>query len=525
MCPQFDVYKGLHLGDEDCLHLSVYVPKNADTGFNDGKAFPPTSKLPVMFWIFGGAFVLGDEQEFGFYNGEALASSRDVIIVAANYRVGAFGFLAIDALEEEDKALGSGQGTYGNYGIQDQSMALKWVKDNISAFGGDPEDVTIFGQSAGGMSVCTHYARKEQSAGLFKAAIMESGTCDSPEFFLSGEDAKSFGDLYTTLIGCDRKAVGTAAEQLACLRGLRTGEVMYGMLKAWETFRHPFLAAGGNGNETRTATATAAILDKPEYMLSMAATMNYMPPLAPLMPFGPVIDGTSLGLPKMPLDSIKAGEAMQVPFLLGSTLNEGSLFVPAIPAFLPGLSLPLTEDMVALLLHKILDPRIGVEAVNAAIPELLYKYYPVENYKSYDDQVSHILRDYVFLCSSRRAARASAKQGNPTYLYQFSYLNDWVDFKVGGDYHTAEIYFVFGNDWPPVVHRFSSTDDQMVDAMGRYWTTFASTGNPNYAGGVSWPTYEEDSDRHISLNVPSVEGQYLNQETCDYHDALLGFTN
>ena len=143
MCPQFDFTHGLHLGDEDCLHLSVYVPKNDKTGFNNNKAFPPKKPLPVMFWIFGGAFVLGDEQEFGFYNGNALASSQDVIIVAANYRVGAFGFLAHDALQNENSPENGGDGSTGNYGIQDQRIALQWVQDNIAAFGGDPGDVTV----------------------------------------------------------------------------------------------------------------------------------------------------------------------------------------------------------------------------------------------------------------------------------------------------------------------------------------------------------------------------------------------
>jgi len=113
MCPQFSFVKGIHLGNEDCLHMSIYVPKSA-------KRDKP---LPVMFWIFGGAFVLGDEQEFGWYNGKNLANNEDVIIVAANYRVGAFGFLAHEQFASETES-----STTGNYGIQDQRMALQWVQ-------------------------------------------------------------------------------------------------------------------------------------------------------------------------------------------------------------------------------------------------------------------------------------------------------------------------------------------------------------------------------------------------------------
>ena len=155
---------------EDCLYLDVYAPAGAT----------PASNLPVMFFIYGGGFVFGDSYEFGFYDGKHIAKQHNVILVAANYRLSSFGFMALPQLMTES-------GTTGNYGVQDQRFALQWVQQNIRQFGGDPNRVTIFGESAGAMSVCYHVA-SPASAGLFHAAIVESGTASSPEFFVDYKD-------------------------------------------------------------------------------------------------------------------------------------------------------------------------------------------------------------------------------------------------------------------------------------------------------------------------------------------------
>ena len=167
-CPQADL-SGLDLygkefydvpmpaHSEDCLYLNVWTPESAGPG----------DKLPVMFWIHGGAFMhgTGSEKEF---DGEDMAR-RGVILVTINYRVNAFGFFAHPELEKENEEQVS-----GNYGILDQIAALKWVRENIAAFGGDPENITIFGQSAGCMSVQTIIS-SNLSKGMFKRAILQSG--------------------------------------------------------------------------------------------------------------------------------------------------------------------------------------------------------------------------------------------------------------------------------------------------------------------------------------------------------------
>lgn len=140
---------------EDCLNLSVWTPAPAAAN----------ARRPVMVWIHGGGFLNGSSD---LYDAQWLATRGDIVVVTVNYRLGALGFLAHPALAPDP----------GNYGLADQQAALRWVRDNIAAFGGDPGRVTIAGESAGAMSVCDHLV-SPQSAGLFRAAIIQSGPCQA----------------------------------------------------------------------------------------------------------------------------------------------------------------------------------------------------------------------------------------------------------------------------------------------------------------------------------------------------------
>lgn len=169
---------GLELpSQEDCLYLNVHTPD------------PRPEGAPVMVWIHGGAFLFGEGlQTDEGTAGDRLAAEHGVVVVSMNYRLGPYGFLAHPALTAE-------QGASGNYGLMDQRAALEWVQDNIAAFGGDPGDVTIFGESAGGLSVCAHLI-SPASEGLFHRAISQSGLCDSALDTLAAAEAKgaTFGD-------------------------------------------------------------------------------------------------------------------------------------------------------------------------------------------------------------------------------------------------------------------------------------------------------------------------------------------
>jgi len=173
---------------EDCLTVNVWTPP------------PSGEKRPVMVWIHGGSFINGSGD---IYDSRWLASRGDVVVVTINYRLGTLGFLAHPALGPA--------GDVGNYGLADQQAALRWVRDNIAAFGGDPDKVTIAGESAGGMSVCDHLVAPD-SAGLFSGAIVQSGPCQAQYDLPAAEQAS---EQYAAEVGCGDKA--TAA---ACLRAL-----------------------------------------------------------------------------------------------------------------------------------------------------------------------------------------------------------------------------------------------------------------------------------------------------------------
>ncbi|NMC71505.1 MAG: carboxylesterase family protein [Myxococcales bacterium] len=186
--------------DEDCLTLNVWAP--SDPGPH-----------PVMVFIHGGGFNTGASCN-SIYDGSVLARRHGVVLVTFNYRLGPLGFLAHPRLTAEDPA----HPASGGWGFEDQRAALEWVRDNIAAFGGDPADVTLFGQSAGGLAVCAHLV-SPRSAGLFRRVAMQSGPCF--ELFSTLEQAEAQGEAFAAALGCD-----TAPDPLACLRAKPAAEIL-----------------------------------------------------------------------------------------------------------------------------------------------------------------------------------------------------------------------------------------------------------------------------------------------------------
>jgi len=235
---------------EDCLFLNIWTPACDST------------KRPVMVWIHGGAFVTGSGST-GTYNGKFLAARGDVVVVTINYRLGAFGFLNM-----RDASGGKVPGT-GMEGIADQIAALKWVRDNIAQFGGDANNVTIFGESAGGMSVGALLA-SPAARGLFHKAIPQSGAAD---------------------IGMPRERSAKVAEML--------------------------LAKLGVSAEEAVKLPGKAILDAQAAMLAE-------PRATGALPFGPTADGDLL--PRRGIDMVRDGNAKGVPVMTGTTRDEWKLF-------------------------------------------------------------------------------------------------------------------------------------------------------------------------------------------------------
>ena len=210
-CPQVATPFGLPSVTEDCLYLNVFRPARGEDGEHDeGGDEGRERRLPVMVWIHGGALLVGESDDYGPLR---LVQHR-VVVVTINYRLGVFGFLAHPALTAESPAHAS-----GNYGLMDQQAALQWVRRNIASFGGDPRRVTIFGESAGGLSVHSNLA-SPLSSGLFHGAIVESGAYSLAQPSLS--QAETQGEAVAERAGCSDQTA-------ACLRS-RPVETLLGAL-------------------------------------------------------------------------------------------------------------------------------------------------------------------------------------------------------------------------------------------------------------------------------------------------------
>jgi para-nitrobenzyl esterase len=245
--------------NEDCLYLNVYAPAKK------------SHNLPVMVWIHGGGFTLGSGDG---YNGEALAR-LGAVVVTINYRLGVFGFFAHPQLSKE-----SGHASSGNYGLLDQIAALQWVKRNAAAFGGDSGRITIFGESAGGMSVAMLMS-SPLSNGLFQRAIIESGAGFGPGRRL--KDLEDAGQRLCSALGVDK-----SADPIAELRKL-SGEELFKQATA-----HEGLPMSGTG-----------------------------------ISFGPGADGWAL--PDDPSAIFAAGRQHSVPLMIGSNRDEGTILLAMLP--------------------------------------------------------------------------------------------------------------------------------------------------------------------------------------------------
>jgi para-nitrobenzyl esterase len=253
--------------DEDCLTLNIVRP--AGTA-GEGAA----SGLPVMVWIYGGAFTVGASRN---YDGRQLAARGDVIVVTVNYRVGPWGFLDLSSLS------GDGGVFESNNGLHDQIAALTWVRDNIAAFGGDPGNVTVFGESAGGSSVLSLMCMPGAS-GLFHRVVAESPAVAGSPQATHDRWARRFARFVAAEVGA-----GSADSDLAgALLGASPEQLM---------------AAVGQ-------LAQAGAAEEPGVLV-----------------YGPCVDGTSL--PEAPLHAFTAGRQARVPLVIGTNRHEGKLFLAA----------------------------------------------------------------------------------------------------------------------------------------------------------------------------------------------------
>lgn len=292
VCPQLGKDgTGTYEGDEDCLQLNVFVPKDTSKG-----------PLPVMVWIHGGGHQVGGAVEVTngvrLYDAQRFVERTGVIVVTTNYRLGALGFLAHEKLGAENPEKSSGA-----YGVLDQIEALRWVQRNAKAFGGDPTRVTVFGESAGGAAVCTLIA-SPLAKGLFQRAIMQSGGCPARK----KADAESFGKEVFTAAKCE-----SAADPVACMRALPAKDVVSAL---------PVRVDVGGVNRAYTNVVDGLVLPAPSFELIAAGKHNAVPWI-----LGSMSDETSRSVP-LPRTATAADYEAAVRTLLGTAADAALAMYP-----------------------------------------------------------------------------------------------------------------------------------------------------------------------------------------------------
>ncbi len=414
-------------GSEDCLFLNIYVPNFKKNANQHGGA------LPVMFWIHGGGLTGGAGSD---YDPTPLVN-QGVMVVTINYRLGYLGFFAQTAIDGEGHE-------NGNYGLMDQQFAMHWVQNNIAAFGGDPGNVTIFGESAGGHSVYSQLA-SPTAAGLFAHAIAESGSYIIFENFLQAiipiSEAETTDDGLVPSGAEIADSVGCTSQTAACLRAVSNTE-----------------------------------------LVNVEAGTLYA-----------FVDGTLLT--ETPQAAFQTGNFNRVPVIAGTNHDEWRIFVADEYDLVgnPILTEGEYDDAVLVLWKSMLAPFV----------EFLY---PYASFPSGGVALGASGTDGIFACGARQAD-ISLSQFTTTYAYEFNDENapppqsqiPGLTFPLGA-FHSAELQYLFN------VGFFFELDAEQLElsaAMVSYWTHFAATGDPNSPSTPTWSPYNPGTDMFQSLIPPT----------------------
>eukprot|EP00117_Sycon_ciliatum_P023153 scpid52002/ scgid19763/ Crystal protein len=441
---------------ENCLFLNIFVPV----------AKPRSSAgHPVMFWIHGGNFRRG----FGggpLYDGQHIANSSNVIVVSINYRLGALGFLT-----------SSSGGLRGNFGLMDQRKAMEWVKENIAFFDGDPNSVTLFGQSAGAMSVATHLA-SARSAGLFHKAILESEPFGI--YMRSKEDAERMAAIFFKTLGC-------AADDPQCWQYKPTRFIMEAQ-----------------------AEASKHLVD----LINL---------LEIFIPWTPTIDGDEVV--EEPLFSFQKGNIADIPIIIGTVSEECVMYIYGVS---PVKKIPEAEYNLAM------DVKFGRHASD------VQKMYVYKDTGSGDtrDHIAVLGTDYVFRCPTRNTTRSvvsSPERSQPVYRYIFNHsmsFDGWgpvLSYCMHRVCHGSELVFIFQPNISSIGQHYTPEELVMSNKLIQLWTNFAHTGNPNSPHTVPdfiWQEYHSVSKDNGWMGTINITANAFTEfldvdyesERCDFWD-------
>ncbi len=439
------------VGSEDCLYLNIWQPNDAGAEL-----------LPVMLFVHGGGFVSGSGSQ-EIYRGNRLSEQGRVVVVTFNYRLGAMGFLAHPALRDS-------KGTSGNYGMYDMAYAVSWVRKNIEYFGGDPHNITLFGESAGAVSIANFIASPSVSA-MFRRAIMQS----SPMMMIyrTLDEAEKEGSRAAEMLGC-----GDPATAAMCLRQLPADKI-YGIVRSGMT---PPSSPNGKNNSSEAFS------------------------------FQPNIDGKLI--PGRALEIInKGGFSSDIGIMLGVNRDETTIFNI-------GRDLRTYDEFRSSLGPNVeyIRERYGAEVE----PSDMLRQYAPGRYKTPKRAYIEMTTDTRFVCPTRAAARLFAENNIKTYLYMFTKAPVETGFAQGlGAFHGCELPFVFGN------FRFMGLDFKTRSnrALSRrvidLWTTFARTGIPRAFEVPDWRPYSAEKDNFLLIGDVIETSEGMNREKCDYLEGLL----
>jgi len=422
---------------EDCLYLNVYTPTLGGNG--DGG-------LPVLVWIHGGRFTLGAGRD---YDGTKLAANG-IVVVAINFRQGALGFLAHPALAPEPG------GPSGNYALMDQQAALRWVQDNVARFGGDPQNVTLAGQSSGGLSVLAHMISRG-SRGLFHRAIVQSGVGPWALMQQSLAAAEASGEAFAAKAGCPDQTAD-------CLRSLPVADLV----------------------------------------------SNFPGAAVPIPVDGEVLEE--------PLETaLAAGRFAHVPVLNGTNHDEERVFISAGVA-VTGTVVPVPQPVTAESYQQVIASVLGVPAVRASeiaaeYPLTAYASATVAVSALVGDANFACPALQLDVWSSQWAPTFAYEFNDDSAPLRF-------DRPVAGPRvatHKSEWPYLFDLPDAPFQEPFSPDSQVLAASMRASWASFAASGNPSTAD-VPWPAFDADSMQMLSLVPPrpQVERDFAARHHCAF---------